>query len=700
MDLEKNVLDIVNEEGHFDLDEENNLSQGHESYQEGEERFSIDEINIKNPEENDLSSHQNNKKHNENKDTFKLSHAFSGVLSIPAIAITLVGSIAIIGTTSGFIPSLSDNHVSLFLSRSTELGFEVNKSSSKTLLLYLHNEEYGVDEQITLRDAFVFTDLMPSTVYDLEVYEINDNQSKRVYAANYLTKERDNYAALVRYSDVQDDQLTLDVRYEGNNIDYVTVKVLGDNNKTILTYEGSPKNEFTVNVNGYTNVTCKVSINGEMTHFEQIINPDDGYTPTPVGDWISDADNHWHEVDGIIQDLEAHDFVENIVVEPTFEETGTAKGICSVCGYESEEYEVPQKAHNYDTDWSTDETHHWHACTDVGYEDLKSDYEEHNFEEQDRRDATYSSDGYIYYVCSGCGETKNEVIPQLEHTFADDWTYNSWQHWHACLDDGYEDVKGSAEDHNYNTSGICSCGHQYFQYEMDDTLGGYKITGKDIDSNFDFSNIVFPSEYDEKPVVDVVTKIFPNGGVTSATIPNSFKHLSDATFYACSEMESITLPFVGSSVNNDTVSAESFFGWIFGTSGYAGSAYWVNMTTYGGARTLIPQSLATINITGGEILDHALRGLIYVKNINITGVSSIGEYAFADYIDGANKRLESISIDNSVTFIGDYAFANNPLETLTFLGTKAEWEDLDFGENWNTDSSLTAVQCSDELITL
>ena len=49
MDLEKNVLDIVNEEGHFDLDEENDLSQGHESFQEGEERFSIDEINIKNP---------------------------------------------------------------------------------------------------------------------------------------------------------------------------------------------------------------------------------------------------------------------------------------------------------------------------------------------------------------------------------------------------------------------------------------------------------------------------------------------------------------------------------------------------------------------------------------------------------------------------------------------------------------------------
>ena len=60
MDLEKNVLDIVNEEGHFDLDEENDLSQGHESFQEGEERFSIDEINIKNPEENDLSNHQNN----------------------------------------------------------------------------------------------------------------------------------------------------------------------------------------------------------------------------------------------------------------------------------------------------------------------------------------------------------------------------------------------------------------------------------------------------------------------------------------------------------------------------------------------------------------------------------------------------------------------------------------------------------------
>ena len=52
--------------------------------------------------------------------------------------------------------------------------------------------------------------------------------------------------------------------------------------------------------------------------------------------------------------------------------------------------------------------------------------------------------------------------------------------------------------------------------EMDDTLGGYKITGKDTDSNFEFSNIVFPSEYDEKPVVDeilgnIVTRLEKNG---------------------------------------------------------------------------------------------------------------------------------------------------------------------------------------------
>ena len=700
MDLEKNVLDIVNEEGHFDLDEENDLSQGHESFREGEERFSIDEINIKNPEENDLSNHQNNKKHNENKDTSKLSHAFSGVLSIPAIAITLVGSIAIVGTTSGFIPSLSDNHVSLFLSRSTELGFEVNKNSDKTLLLYLHNEEYGVDEQITLRDAFVFTDLMPSTVYDLEVYEIDDNQSKKVYAANYLTKERDNYAALVRYSDIQDDLLTLDVRYEGNNIDYVTVKVLGDNNKTILTYEGSPKNEFTINVNGYTNVACKVSINGEMTHFEQIINPDDGYTPTPVGDWISDADNHWHEVDGAIQDLEAHDFIENIISEPTFEETGTAIDKCRVCGYESEEHEIPVKEHNYYESWSKDETHHWHECYDDGYQDLKGNYEEHNFVETDRREPTYSNVGFIFYECSVCGQYKEEQIDMLVHNYATDWSFNSWQHWHACLDEGYEDLKGDAEDHDLDTSGICSCGYQYFQYEMDDELGGYRISGKDVDSNFDYDAIVFPSEYNELPVVDVISKIFPNGGVSSMTVPNSFKHISESAFYACSTMESLTIPFVGSSISNNTVSPESFFGWVFGTSGYGGSGYWVDMSSYGGARTLIPQALATINITGGEKLDHALRGLKYVKNINISGVSSIGEYAFADYIDGSNKRIETISIDNSVAFIGDFAFANNPLQTLTFLGTKAEWEDIDFGEDWKTNSSLTSVQCSDELITL
>ena len=94
-----------------------------------------------------------------------------------------------------------------------------------------------------------------------------------MYSANYLTASHDVYSSSVTSSGVEDGYLTLNVEYEGENIEFVTIYVIGDDNKIIYTYEGAPVSELTVNVDGYQNVSCQISVNGQVTEFEHLVSP-------------------------------------------------------------------------------------------------------------------------------------------------------------------------------------------------------------------------------------------------------------------------------------------------------------------------------------------------------------------------------------------------------------------------------------------
>ena len=75
-----------------------------------------------------------------------------------------------------------------------------------------------------------------------------------------------------------------------------------------------------------------------------------------------------------------------------------------------------------------------------------------------------------------------------------------------------------------------------------------------------------------------------------------------------------------------------------------------------------------------------------------SSVTSIGPYAFA-YCDS----LASIIIPNGVTFIGEEAFSNcSNLEYIIFEGTRAQWNTVTKGDNWNYNVPATHVQCSDD----
>lgn len=284
MDFEKNNLHLNNDYDNYKTDEINKIQQGNESFRIDHESYFSNEKFDDVKELNNFSSSIKNKplkeeRHN-SKQNSNISNATSSgsasisvgaaSIALPSIVIALVGAVAVIGVSSGLIKIPPSNHVSLFMSRSTELGFEIDRDQNKSYVMYLSNTEYSYSESIDFIDQVVFTDLIPNTVYDLAVYDTSVDPNELVYTGNYLTPAYDQYSSSITNASKEGDNLTFDVNYEGNNIDFVTIIVYGDNNEVIYKYEGSPLDQVTVNSKGYENVTCSVYINGEMTHFEQL----------------------------------------------------------------------------------------------------------------------------------------------------------------------------------------------------------------------------------------------------------------------------------------------------------------------------------------------------------------------------------------------------------------------------------------------
>ncbi len=269
MDFEKNYLKIDNEDDIFKLDEENKQQQGQETFC-AEERFLVGEENVSAKEENEIidskPKSKNEVKKNKNINSSHLSSSFFGVVA------TVVSSVLLVGTAIGVIPSIVKNiSVDNFLSRSTELGFIVEKDSSKEYVMNLYNDDYNYSFDLTDEHEYIYSDLIPNTLYYLDIYDVTNESSKKIHSSNYVTKEKDEYNAEIFSSEILDKKLRFNVQYEGSNLDFVTVLVF-ENGKQVFLYEGKPKDEFDVSLESeFSEVTCKVYINGEMTEFKQFI---------------------------------------------------------------------------------------------------------------------------------------------------------------------------------------------------------------------------------------------------------------------------------------------------------------------------------------------------------------------------------------------------------------------------------------------
>ena len=108
--------------------------------------------------------------------------------------------------------------------------------------------------------------------------------------------------------------------------------------------------------------------------------------------------------------------------------------------------ETPHE-HSFDAQWSYNETAHWRHST-CEHQGVLADQGEHTFDEGVYHPATFEANGYTIYTCKVCQYQKTVTHnDQLQHHYADIWSYDDQMHWYACLDEGYSHLKKDAAAH-------------------------------------------------------------------------------------------------------------------------------------------------------------------------------------------------------------------------------------------------------------
>ena len=147
-----------------------------------------------------------------------------------------------------------------------------------------------------------------------------------------------------------------------------------------------------------------------------------------------------------------------VTKEATCLEEGSQKRVCSECDFEETE-KIDMLEHAWATEWQSDATGHWHLSACANHDPVKSAVADHSFGEWEViKEATHLTKGSRKKTCSDCKYELVEDIDELpEHTYAEVWTYDYTQHWHATTCG--HDVKGDVADHTPGSDGFCTvCG--------------------------------------------------------------------------------------------------------------------------------------------------------------------------------------------------------------------------------------------------
>ena len=200
-------------------------------------------------------------------------------------------------------------------------------------------------------------------------------------------------------------------------------------------------------------------------------------------------------------------------------------------------------------------------------------------------------------------------------------------------------------------------------------------------------------------------------GLTSIEIPDGLTSIGYAAFENCTGLTDIEIPDGVTSIGGYAFSGcsgltsieisdgvTSIGGYAFrGCSGLTSIEIPDGVTSIGWSAFESCSNLTSVTIGNGVISigESAFSGCSGLTSIEIPdGVTSIGEYAF-----GGCSSLTSIEIPGSVTSIGESAFAWCGLTSITFHGTKAQWDTIEKNSGYFR-TPIEKIICTDGEITL
>ena len=160
-----------------------------------------------------------------------------------------------------------------------------------------------------------------------------------------------------------------------------------------------------------------------------------------------------------------------------------------------------------------------------------------------------------------------------------------------------------------------------------------------------------PTTYKSLPITTLAQKTFnENAYLKSIVIPSNITAIEQGAIYACNNLQSVTMPFLG-----ESVSAQSaYLGWIFGA------------TDYNTQDVSLPTLLNTITITNGVTIPaYAFYNCAQVVNFNLpAAITSIGDYAFY----GCSALIE-FTIPDSLVSLGEGVFNSSGLKRINVSAT-------------------------------
>ncbi len=212
------------------------------------------------------------------------------------------------------------------------------------------------------------------------------------------------------------------------------------------------------------------------------------------------------------------------------------------------------------------------------------------------------------------------------------------------------------------------------------TVSGFNISNEDAEklATNDYEDIMVDLTIDETynglPVKTISSEAFLDQLlIKTITVPSTIEEIGAGAFSGCTNLEKITLPFIGEKL--DAVNEKKVFGFIFGTTSKTGAtevkqAYNAKADTT--TSYYIPNSLTEVVFTGETLSDYAFNAWTGLKTISFTNtaLTTISTAAFKGC-----TGLYEFALTDSVKIVKDLAF-NGCTNLLVFDFNNVEeiWE--------------------------